>query len=317
MTSGMRKISPVIVAALAAAISVAAYDYAFDKAVRATRMREHHEVVSGVIQAPIRYRVLVPMALEPVIAAAATSVARETAFTAVYAAYYAAALFAIVLTLFVYTRRWFSDEQALAGALLVACTVPIALRYHTFAPWSLLEPALLTLGLTWIAERRDERILPLTIVASLNRETALLIPLALAIDALHDRPWPTRRLAIGAAGIAASLAIFLGLRWARGWAPPLVTIADVWAMNVSTAGIKTAIPAVALFLGVTGWWLAARGLRRMPAVARRMLWLGAIYLPAYLLFGYWYEVRLLMPLYPVLLPTVLSGIYVVRPSDAT
>jgi hypothetical protein len=29
----------------------------------------------------------------------------------------------------------------------------------------------------------------------------------------------------------------------------------------------------------------------------------------YLVYGYWYEVRLLMTLYPVLMPTLLAGIY--------
>ena len=60
------------------------------------------------------------------------------------------------------------------GALLVAATLPITLRQHVFAPWSLLEPSLLTLALTNVAlgERSLMRVLVLTIIASVNRETA-------------------------------------------------------------------------------------------------------------------------------------------------
>jgi hypothetical protein len=68
-----------------------------------------------------------------------------------------------------------------------------------------------------------------------------------------------------------------------------------------------------LFLGGTGWLLAILGFGRAPRFVKRTTALLAVYLPAYLIFGYWYEVRLLMPLYPVLLPLALSGLY--QPHD--
>ena len=46
------------------------------------------------------------------------------------------------------------------------------------------------------------------------------------------------------------------------------------------------------------------------ALAFAKLWIAALYLPLVIVWGVWYEVRLLMPLYPVLIPLVLSPIWV-------
>jgi hypothetical protein len=97
-----------------------------------------------------------------------------------------------------------------------------------------------------------------------------------------------------------------------------VTIADVWRMNVSDQGIRTTIPNVALFLGISGWILAMLGFARSPAFVRRTGWLAVAYIPAYAIWGYWYEVRLLMTLYPIVVPALLSCLYSpTQPRDET
>jgi hypothetical protein len=300
-------------AVLAAAISVSAFDYSLDRALQPVRIREHQEIIRGDAASPNRYRVLIPFAAEPLIQAIGRGTGYDEAFRLVYAAFYTAALFALMAALFRYLRLWFPADAAAIGVLLACCTLPMALRYHSFSPWSILEPLLLTMGLLAIHAGRNDRIPLLTVAASLNRETGVLIPIALLIDARHDFPRPTRRLSIAIAAIAGSLVIFGALRWWRGPAAPVVTIADVWRMNTSREGLRTAIPAVVLFLGGTGWLLAILGFGRAPRFVKRTTALLAVYLPAYLIFGYWYEVRLLMPLYPVLLPLALSSLY--QPDD--
>jgi hypothetical protein len=227
----------------------------------------------------------------------------------VYAVVYAVGLWSVAAALFEYMRYWYSEERALAGALLAACTVPITLRYHTYAPWSIAEPCFVIAALMAIRRRRDLWIVPLTVLASLNRETGVLVPIALLIFGIVEQPRANRRVQVAVASIFLSLAIFFALRLLRGSAAPIVSVADVWAMNTSAVGVKTFIPAITLLLGGTGWILVIRGFSRAPRFVRVSMWLAAVYLPVYLIFGYWYEVRLLMTLYPVLIPTLLAGVY--------
>ena len=65
---------------------------------------------------------------------------------------------------------------------------------------------------------------------------------------------------------------------------------------------------VALFAGVTGWGLAAAGWRHAPPFVRQQAWIAGLYLPIVAVFGVWYEVRLLMPLYPLLIPAIVAAV---------
>ena len=304
----------IALAILAAAISVSAFDYGLDRHVQPTRIREHNEVVRGDGSSPNRYRVLVPFAVESMITVAASVASRDESFRLIYATVYGAGLWLVAAALFGYVRHWFSRDQTMVGVLLIVCTQSIALRYHTFAPWSIVEPLLLTIALTAVRSGQDRWIVPLTVVAALNRETGMLVPLAWLVEGLNSRPRWNRRVQLALVGIAVALAIIVGVRVWRGNVPSALTIADVWRMNTSGQGIKTFIPAITLMLGGAGWVFVALGFRHAPPFVRRSTWLIVCYLPFYLVFGYWYEVRLLMTIYPVLTPLLLSGIYRPHPS---
>ncbi|MDV7394784.1 hypothetical protein RZS08_25590, partial [Arthrospira platensis SPKY1] len=61
--------------------------------------------------------------------------------------------------------------------LYVAGTIPITFGEHFFQPWSFLEAVFFMLALQWIYEKRHVLLIPLIILAALNRETAALIPI--------------------------------------------------------------------------------------------------------------------------------------------
>jgi hypothetical protein len=66
-----------------------------------------------------------------------------------------------------------------------------------------------------------------------------------------------------------------------------------------------------LFLG--GFWLfAVLGFRFAPRLVRQAALIVPLYLVVIAIWGVWNEVRLLMPLYPVLIPLGMSFIW--RPS---
>ena len=304
-------------ALLLMACSVPAFDYAMGAAgppnrdLLAERLQAHLSIVTfeDTALSPYRYRVLAPLVIHAVTLPISRFVAYNRAFEVVSGLFYAGALLFLLVTLKRYLELWFQPVEALAGTLATAATLPIVLRQHIYTPWSWLEPPLLLLGLVWIVERRTMPVVLLTIVATLNRETGVLIPVAWLIDALAARPRFGRETTRALASVGASLAIVLGLHLAIGPGPSAATLAHIWSVNSSGYGFLKAIVNATLFLGGAGWILAAYGFRRAPVFVRRLGWLAAVYVPVYLVGGIWYEVRLLMPLYPVLVPAALAAVY--------
>jgi hypothetical protein len=298
-----------LVAALAS--TVLAFDYSIakvDQETRAQRIRFHNAIVQSTADAPFRYRVLVPLVLDPLIRASSQVMNHDAAFTRVYAAFYFIALWALLVLLFQYLRIWFPEREALIAILLVACTLPISLRQHYYAPWSLLEPSFMTGGLLLIRRNAHAALLALTVVATLNRETGVLLPLAAIVHGLHE-PRMSRELPRPVGILALAVIMVIGLRMMLGPASESTPLQSIWQINSSREGLLSAVGNVLLFAGVFGWPCAMLGVRRLPEFVRRQLWTAALYLPLYLVWGIWYEVRLLMPLYPVLVPAILCGLF--------
>jgi hypothetical protein len=294
------------------ACSLSAFDYGIAKVSpeeQTDRAALHRSILRGEAPSPYRYRVLAPLVIESLAAAARPVWGADASFRRAFTLVAFASLVALLLSQYAYLKVWFTDEQALVGMLALACVLRATLEDNTlrYAPWSLLEPSLLTLALLAIWHRRTIPLLPLTLIASLNRETGILIPLALAINGFKERS--PRQLRMAAVCFAISIAVFVGLRFTLHAAPPVYSLATIWEMNRSGEGIRAAAQNVLLFMGVSGWILVAFGWRRAPQYVKRTYWLIPAYLPLYLIWGVWYEVRLLMPIYPILLPALLASLY--------
>ncbi|MGH9139837.1 MAG: hypothetical protein ACRD2I_01700 [Vicinamibacterales bacterium] len=264
---------------------------------------------------PYRYRVLVPFLLQPITAVAGHFMADELAFRRIYDVYYLLAFVSLLQTLRWYLRLWYTDQEALIGALLVAATLPITLRNNFFEPASFIEPSLLTIALVWTYRGAVWRVLPLTVLGSFVRETAVFIPIACWFAASTSsvkipRGTPT---AMALVSLILSTAVFAGLRWRFGEGLH-VTLADVWAINTGREGFLAAVVNVALFLGGAGWILVLVGYGQAPQFVRRAMRFAPIYVAAVAIGGVWYEVRLLMLLYPVLVPCAMAALF---PIDAS
>jgi hypothetical protein len=110
------------------------------------------------------------------------------------------------------------------------------------------------------------------------------------------------------AGIGLSVLTLVALRLSLGPAPESITLDAVRAINLRPDGLAAATTNVALFAGVTGWALAAAGWQYAPPFVRQHEWIVVLYLPIVAVFGVWYEVRLLMPLYPLLIPAIVAAV---------
>jgi hypothetical protein len=69
---------------------------------------------------------------------------------------------------------------------------------------------------------------------------------------------------------------------------------------------------VDLFLGIF-WLFIPLGFKAAPSFVRKMAWLIPAYLVVIMFYAIWFEVRLLMPLYPVLIPIGLAYLFPSEP----
>jgi hypothetical protein len=279
------------------------------------RLELHGQILHGTAESPYRYRVLVPFVAEGLARALNILLPGDRAFLLSYALYDLAAILFLLGMLHRYLRAWFSNEQALVGVLFAAATMPAALRDHYFQPWSLLEAGLFTAGLLCIYRGRYRTLAWIVALASFNRETAVFIPLAFlfanaSIDGTGESGrMPVRRASLLFAAYCAIWAvIFFGQRAVLGGARPVMTIPEVLARNTAPAVALRAIVRAGLLFGAF-WVFAAAGFGRAPVFVRRVSLVALPYLAAVALWGMWHEVRLLMPMYAIVIPLGLSFLY--------
>ena len=285
------------------------------------RLELHGQILRGTADSPYRYRVLVPFIGEALTRALSAVLPGDKAFLLAYALYDLAAILFLLGVLHRYLRAWFSNEQVLIGVLFVAATMPMALRDHYFQPWSILEAGLFAAGLLCIRDGRFRLLALVVALASLNRETALFIPLAFLVAVAGtkggdgaSRPAGRSAALLFGGYMAIWAAAFFGLRLFLGGAPRVVTIGELFARNTIPLAIFRAVMRADLIFGAF-WIFAAAGFRRAPGFVKRTTVLAPLYLAVVALWGIWCEVRLFMPLYAIVIPLGLSFLYRGRPAS--
>lgn len=306
------RIRPLALACILVTASlIPALDYGFgpgDETLVARR-EIHRGIIDRTSRAPDRYRWFAAAVVEPPVRLLSLVMPYERAFDRVSTAFYLAAIAGMLWSLFAFLRVWFGDEAALIASLVAACTIRIAMRQHDYAPYSFLEPIFVALALLAMLRRQHVWLGVLVALASFNRETAVfLVPLYLVTSDWSRQAW-VRTMAYGAIWAA----IFFGVRAVSGDAERYWTIERVFRTNMAQPLLAAAN--LAMLLGVF-WLLAPLGWRRAPAFVRR----SALIVPAYLVtvavWGIWWEVRLLMPLYPIVFALALSYLYEPRDDAA-
>jgi hypothetical protein len=300
-----RQVTPLALAAVFFAVStVSALNYALlpGDATLAARRSYHAGILEHRIPAPDRYRVVLPAIIDGPIDVLARWMPRTDAFDRAYAVFYVLALPAFLASLFACVRMWFPPDQALVGVLFVAATLPIAMRPNEYGPYSFLEPTFIALSLLCTLRDRRLWLALLVAVAALNRETGIFVVLLYAVA----RPLTRERFFATLVYGAIWLTVFLGLRLYAGDDGRYWTLDKVFSSNLSQPGL-TVFNVAALF-GVF-WWFAAAGYRHAPPFVRRVATVIPVYLAVVAVWGIWWEVRLLLPVIPLMLPLALSFLW--------
>lgn len=293
-----------LAAVFVAATAVTALDYGIGPGDETLLARRdiHKGILNQTAKAPDRYRVLAPALIEVPTQVLSRFMPYDAAYDRASVVFYLIAMAALVASQYAYLRVWFTTEQALVGVLLIACTLRITIRQHDYSPYSFLEPSFFALGLLAILHGRRGWFAVLVAIATLNRETAIFLVALFAVTQPLTKD--TMKSLIGY--FAIWLVIFVGLRLIGGdaeryWTPELVFRTNMSQLWLAAFNITVLLGAF--------WIFALFGLPRAPAFVRR----SALVIPAYLavvaIWGIWWEVRLLMPLYPILLPLALSYLF--------
>ena len=270
----------------------------------------HRGILNQTARTPDRYRWLAAAVIEVPARALATVMPYERAYDRASFVFYLAAITGMLWGLFAYLRRWFDEEPALIAALVAACTIRITMRQHDYAPYSYLEPIFVSLALLAILDRRLVSLAALIAVATFNRETAIFLVLLYVVTSdFSPRAWRWTAFYTGIWAACYGIVRIVGGDADRYW-----TLERVWRTNMSQPSL--ALVNVTLLLGAF-WMFAALGLRHAPPFVRRTALVVPAYLGTIALWGIWWEVRLLMPLYPVLFGLALSYLYEPRPVAAT
>jgi hypothetical protein len=312
-SSPPRRLGSLTLAAIfVAASAVTALDYSFfvGDPTLVARRSIHQGVLAHTATAPDRYRLLAPVIVEGPVRVLQQWMPRDVAFDRVYAVFYLAAMAALLWSQFAYLRIWFSDEQALIGVLLLASTLRITIRQHDYAPFSYLEPTFFAVGLLLILDKRRVWLGLLIALATFNRETAIFLVLLFAATQSLTR----RTIQTTVIYLAIWAVVFVGVRLYGGEAERYWELGRIWRTNISQPGLT--LYNVTAFLGII-WVLAIAGFSRAPEFVRR----AALVIPAYAVvvavWGLWWEVRLLMPLLPLVLPLALSALFQPAPMPLT
>lgn len=259
-------------------------------------VQTHHAILDGTAFSPYRYRILAPL-LIGFLPAMSVNLA------------YVAAHFLVFPLMFLFLDKWLrqfqSQNVAFIGSLILMAYMPMMLEDWWLSLYNALEVIFLCAGLALLVHRPrgwQPFFAALTIISTLNRETAILLPLA-ALAMMWGERGAFRQFGLF---LVCWLTTFVALRLLLGGAPEYVSITQLWALNTS-GGWQTTLAVVKQAFFMPIWILCIRHLRHAPMPLQRLALVGLPYVLLLLIFARWGEVRLLLPLLVLWLPSALKG----------
>ncbi len=251
----------------------------------------HDKMLAGQAAAPNQYRALTPWLVQYLVQPLHLT-------STIYGAYAVLRGLLVALTLWCfdrYLRTWFSRPAAAAGALCLAALIPFT-YFAVIQESDPLNLLVIVLGFLAIARKRDLWLFPLMLVGTLNRETTLLLPAEYFLARWKEEP-SGRVISRTALLTACWAVVFTGLHLAYGHRANY-TEQIMWDSNLATA-----MPTLRafVFLGVL-WVLPWFAPKDTPPLLRRTLWLVPPFVALHYIVAVVQEVRLFLPLLPILLP---------------
>jgi hypothetical protein len=284
-----------------------------DHRVRREKYREHvvteyiPSVIAGTSGAPAKYRVLMPFSLD-----AFTRWSHLDPYTVFLFSELLFIAGSLVVT-HLYLRHWFTEGASVGGTMALAALLPLTFPNTWAHPDSFPDLLLFTAGCLAVAARRDLLLCGILLVGMFNRETMGFLALLWALHRLPEGRSPeTLRSGILLFGVVA--AVYLGLRWARGfehyemWMLPK----NLEYMKILPAGFDPYTRVAGFFwialLGVPAWLaFTAWSTPGAPAFFRSAATIAGLFVAVACLFAAVIETRVFVPALPLLLPGAVAA----------
>lgn len=276
-----------------------------------SRLSLHNDIVSGHAPSPYNYRVLIPFTAEAIkLLLSHVTVNERVAFMLAYSLIDVLSTFGFLVMAFVFFSKFYSEKSSLLGVFVIGALMHIGLQDHAYQPWSVLEALFFLVALLAIYEKKTRHLWLLVALASLNRETAILIPAAMFIHASQGFKVPDKADRVAIAAALLSWVLMYGLlRYLCGQAAHVLSLSAILYINTRPSSLARLAFNGFMVLGF--WWLLFwKGLFSSSSFIKRSWLILIVYAPLVLIFGVWFEVRLLLPLYPLLVATCLAFIEV-------
>jgi hypothetical protein len=207
----------------------------------------------------------------------------------------------------------FSFAVSLSGALIFALLLPIGMRDHGYQPWSWVEIVLLPIFIERVMRGKSLwQLVALALLSSLNRETALFLPVIPLSVAVARGNLRSQRFLILAA-LSTTFVVFavrIGLTTVWPGPTPLreLSLQEIWKWNREPERLaKARSNLIVLFSSLS--LLAIIGVLRRRVRREAIyifLFLSPLYLGIYVVYALWNEVRVLVPVAILILPISLS-----------
>jgi hypothetical protein len=265
------------------------------------------------------YRVLVPYLNEIPITILDSLIPYEYAFVISYSVFELIAIFIITAGIFYFLRIWYSPEQSLIGMILMSVSLTTTMTFSfTFHPWSFAEGAILIIGMYMIYYNKFSFVIITSVLAVMNRPTGAILPMAYVFTNLD----PIQLTKSGIFNQSQKLKKFVVLffitiipfiylqfiRSANSYDSEFV-INNILNRYAPVYGQDWLASLFALFafLGLL-WFFVIIGYPTLPKFIKRASLVLLFYLPLIILTGDPTELRLLIPLYPFVIPAILNVI---------
>ena len=261
-------------------------------------------VLSGVAEAPGRYRILGPLVYSSLDQISGLSPADA------WVVFRWLCILLALLAGHVYFRTWLSPGLAVAGNFIVMGLLPLTMTNSWPHPDHLMELWLFTLACTAVVRGWNWTFLLLLAVNAFNRETSALLVLVFLVAA----PVDARRLRWTLAAAVVWIAIAVALRWRLGWVPysPWHLRENLTLLTWWPAGRDLYYRLYSWFflflLAPLGWMIAATWSRQPRFVRACSLTAAPAFLVVGLLFSSVIEPRIFTPLLVLLAPGVVIAI---------
>ena len=209
--------------------------------------------------------------------------------------------FLIFVLAALFYRRLGLPRAAVFLGLIILAWVIYPMRYGCLLSHAtFLDAAFYLLAGLALAGGRPFLVIPISLLAILNKETALLIPLLpfLAVwNPRHPWRWPRREMLLSLGCLVLALGAFLGLRAWLGWQPLLKPHDqpgwDFVARNFwqDPSGWRHLFYTMGLMP-----LLALAGLRAAPSLLRHLFWsVAPLWMVVHTVIAWWSETRVFLP----------------------